>query len=158
MKVNIDEIVFNKAIKEKKFELAEWLLEQNCSVKSSVYLQNLELDTLWWLHTKNIPLDKDSMHLVIEMTQSQDIIQWFVDNGVVIDCNVVNSCIRMGDVSYIKWFLETYRVELSSINYEIAILAENLQVLDLLKALNCPYDSSITDKALKYLKKKALNG
>jgi len=156
MKIIIDELTFNKAIKDKKFELAEWLLEQNCPVKPTVYLQNLELETLMWLSSKNIPIDKDSMHLVVEMTESQDIIQWFIENGVTIDANVVNSCIRTKDISYIQWFLQTYNVSLSPVNYEIAILAENIPVLDLLKALNCPYDFNITDKAIKYLKKKSI--
>lgn len=156
MKITIDELTFNKAIKEKKFELAQWLLEQNCPVKPSVYLQNLELDTLKWLYDKNIFIDKDCLHLVVELTESCDIIQWFVNNGVVIDANVVNSCIRTKDISYINWFLNTYNVTLSSINYEIAILLENIPVLELLKSLNCPYDRYITEKALKYFKKKSI--
>jgi hypothetical protein len=156
MKISIDESVFNNAIKNKKFELAEWLIEQNCPVKSSVYFQNLELDTLKWLNDRNIPLDKNSMHAVIELTDSQEIIQWFIQNGVVIDSNVVNSCIRTKDVSYIKWFLYNYNVKLDSINYEIAVLSENIPVLDLLYELKCPYDSSITYKALRNLKKKSI--
>jgi hypothetical protein len=156
MKISIDEFTFNNAIKQKKFELAEWLIEQNCPIKSSVYFQNLELDTLRWLNERNIPLDKESMHTVIELTDSQEIIQWFIQNGVVIDSNVVNSCIRTKDVNYIKWFLHTYNVTLNPINYEIAVFSENIPVLELLLELNCPYDESITHKALKNMKKRSI--
>lgn len=156
MKISIDETTFNNAIKQKKFELAEWLMEQNCSIDSSVYFQNLELDTLRWLRNKNIPIDEKSMHTVIELTDSQEILQWFIQNGVVLDCNVVNSCIRTKDVTYIKWFLSTYNVILNPINYEIAIFSENIPVLELLLELNCPYDESVTTRALKSMKKKSI--
>ncbi len=156
MKITVDELTFNKAIKNKKFELAEWLIEQSCPVNSTCYLQNLETHALDWLYDKSIPIDKKCMSLVIEMTQSQDIIQWFVNKGATLDANTINSCIRTKDITYIKWFLETYNVKLSPVNYEIAVLSENIPVLNLLKKLKCPYDDSITEKALKYSKKKSI--
>ncbi len=156
MKITVDELTFNKAIKDRKFELAEWLIEQNCPYKSTVYLQNLEIDTLNWLYDKHIPVDSNIMSSVIEITSSADIIQWFIEKGVKLDESVVNSCIRTKDITYIKWFLNTYNVKLSPVNYEIAIVSENIPVLNLLKTLNCPYDNSITEKALKYSKKKSI--
>lgn len=156
MKVTIDELTFNKAIKDRKFELAEWLIEQNCPVKSTSYLQNLKTDTLNWLYDKNIRIDSNIMSSVIEITSSSEIIQWFVEKGAKLDESAVNSCIRTKDTAYIKWFLETYNVKLSPMNYEIAILSENIPILDLLKTLNCPYDNVITEKALKNSKKKSI--
>lgn len=156
MKVTVDELTFNKAIKNKKIELAEWLIEQGCPVSSTCYLQNLDVDILDWLHDKNIPIDKKCMSSVIEITQSEDIIKWFINKGADLDENTINSCIRTKDISYVKWFLETYNVKLSPINYEISILSENIPILNLLKKLKCPYDNSITEKALKHSKKKSI--
>lgn len=156
MKITVDELTFNKAIKNGKFELAEWLIEQNCPVNSTSYLQNLKIETLEWLFARNVPIDKNCMPSVIEITNSPEVIQWFVDRGANLDASTINSCIRTKDTSYVKWFLETYRVNLSPVNYEIAILSENIPVLNLLKNLKCPYDNAITEKALKYSKKKSI--
>lgn len=156
MKIFIDEKVFNQAIKEGKLELAEWLIEQNCPRDSSAYLQNMDITVLKWLYSKGVEIDRGCMYNVVKVCDDEETIKWFIDKGVAIDASAINACIKLKDISYVMDFLTKYDVKLNSTNYEIAIMTENIPVLNLLKQTNCPYDKNITEKALKYCKKRSV--
>jgi hypothetical protein len=156
MKIFIDEKVFNQAIKRNKLELAEWLLEQNCPHDSSCYFQNFDIKVLDWLKFKGVPVNTVSMSIVVKNCDSEEVIRWFISNGVEINTETINTCIKLKDVSFVLDFIQKYNVKLSSENYEIAILTENIPVLNLLKQSNCPFDEKLVEIALKYCKKKSV--
>lgn len=153
MKIFIDESHFNRAIKDGKFQLADWLISQNCPISSSVYFQNLEIDSLNWLYSRSIKLEQSVMKNVIESTNREDVIDWFITRGLEVDWECINSCIRTGDASYTKKFLFKFREKLKSENYQIALLAENVEILDILKELDCPFEIYLIEKVLKYRKR-----
>jgi hypothetical protein len=156
MKIFIDDFTFNEAIKHGKLEVAEWLLLNNCPVRSSAYLQKLEIPTIEWLYNHNVKLEKFLLSNVIESTNSEEVIRWFIDRGVPVTTECVNSCIRTKEQDYTRKFILEHKAKLSYSNYELAVLLENIEMLDLLKDLNCPFEDSVIEKALKYSKKKSI--
>lgn len=154
MKVIIDEVVFNKAIAEEKLQLAEWLLENGCPCDDTSYVQNFDILILNWLKSKNIAMSKDCLSNVIDKKADINTINWFIDNGAIVNSDVLISCIR-NNRNEILWNIKR-NIELSSMYYKPAIIAENIEVLDHLLNKNIQMDSSIPEIAMKYGKKASL--
>lgn len=156
MKIHIDEKSFNKAISENKFELAQFLLDNSCPIDTSCYFQDLRIETLEWLKSRGIPLNKHCLKELIIKTDELDIIEWFVDNGVIPDNDCLNSCIDLRNDKLFLWIVEKYNLELSTDNFISAIKTENTSILEYLKSKKCPYDERLVEAAIKYSKRESI--
>lgn len=154
MKINIDETVFNKAIKENKMELAEWLLAGNCPIDSqSCYLQNFNIEVLEWIKNKRVEIPKDILPNVINLTHEQTVLEWFISNGVECDNNATQICIKQNSLPLLQFLHQKYNVALNAGNYTQAVLLENTEILDYLLKNNCEYSSEVLERALREMKK-----
>lgn len=156
MKVNIDEGTFNKAISQGKLELAEWFLENACPVNDTAYIQNFNIGILNWLNSKNIFISKQCLSNVIDRTGDAAVVQWFIDNGVVIDGSALISCIRNTRNELLWDLMKISKISLCVDAFRAAIMAENIDVLDFLKTNKCKTDETVTEIAMKYKKKLSL--
>jgi hypothetical protein len=156
MKVTIDESTFNKAISEGKLELANWLLLNSCPYDSSVYVQNLSLQVLNWLKSKDIDIPKNCLADVIDKSSDLTVINWFVSNGVFVNHSSLNSCIRNKKNELLFHLMGQSNLTLNYESFKTAILAENIEVLDYLKTGTLTVDENITELAMKNKKKLSL--
>jgi hypothetical protein len=156
MKVNIDEGTFNKAISEGKLELANWLLLNSCPYDLSVYVQNLNLQVLNWLKSKDIDIPKNCLSDVIDKSSDLAVISWFISNGVSVNHSALNSCIRNKKNELLFHLMEQSNLTLNYESFKTAILAENITVLDYLKTGSLTIDENITELAMKSKKKLSL--
>lgn len=153
MKVTIDASTFNKAIRQGKLELAEWLITNSCPVDSSVYIQNFDITILHWLKSKDIQIPKNCLSDVIDKTGDLDVIKWFQKNGAIINSNCLNSCIRNSRNTLFFEFLQKNKIPDDA--FKVAILSENIQILDFLKE-KIKIDEEIVEIAMKNKKKESL--
>ena len=156
MKITIDEIVFNRAIYSGKLELAQWLLDNGCPTAESAYIQNLNLDVLKWLKQSNILMSPSCLSQVIRKTTDKDIIIWFLNNGAVVDKETIFSCIESGANSLFKNFIDSSKIKLTIEDFRVAVLSENIEILDYLKNSGCEYNEEIVELAMKHKKKKSI--
>lgn len=156
MKVTIDEIVFNKAIKEGKLELAQWLLDQGCTVDDTAYIQNFNQSVLNWVYSKNIPMARTVLSNVISNTGDISVINWFITNGSLIDVNSLLSCISSNRNELFWELFKKKPITLGLDACKAAIIAENIEILEHLKIINAPFDESVTELAMKFKKKISL--
>jgi len=157
MKITVDESTINKAIKNGKLELAEWLILNNCPVDDTVYVQNLDIKVLEWLKSQGIQMSKKCLSNVLCMTTVEPkIVSWFIENGAIVDKNTVLSCISNHLSELFKRFVEQYNIPLTIEYFKEAVISENLTILDYLKEQNCPFDDSVVESAMKHCKKNSL--
>lgn len=155
-KISVDETTFNKAVMQGKLEVAEWLFEIGCPVNSTAYFQNMNIEVLYWLLQKNIIVDEGSLQYAIEKTSNLDILKWFIDQGVDVDCAAINSCMRNNKLELLDYLLLNYQVSLTSDNYCKAVVIENIGILDILKRHSCPFSEDVINIAMKHSKKLSL--
>ena len=152
MKVNIDEAIFNKAIKENKLELARWLIDSNCPIDKSCYIQRLQMDTLDWLKDNLISVPITSLWEVIENTDDSNIISWFIKNGCVIDKNALYSCVKKKNALFYEFIKKNITLDMEI--YKVAIISENIEILEYLrKEYIHLLSEEVKDYAMKYKKK-----
>lgn len=156
MKITIDEIVFNRAIYSGKLELAQWLLDNGCPTADSVYTQNFNLIILNWLKESNITLPTSCLAQVIHKTKDHDIIKWFLENGAIIDKQTILSCIETGSNSLFKNFINISKIKSTEEDLKVAILSENIEILDYLNNLGHSCDDDMVELAIKHKKKKSI--
>lgn len=156
MKIIIDETTFNKAIEKEKLQLAEWLLENNCPFNDTAYLQKFDIKILNWLKANHIPMTKDTLANVIDKTGDISIISWFMENGAEVNNNSLKSCIR-NNKNQILWLLsKKIKMVLDSEYPKIAVLAENIEILDYLLQNGVKFTEEIHDIAMKNKKKQSI--
>jgi hypothetical protein len=156
MKITIDEIVFNKAIQQGKLEVAQWLLEQGCSVDSTAYVQNFNEIVLQWLYSKNIPMSKTVLSHVISNTGDISIINWFIKNGAIVDNSSLISAISNNRNELFWELFKKKNIILGVEACKAAVMAENIEILNHLKIINAPFEESVTEIAMKFKKKTSL--
>lgn len=156
MKITIDETVFNRAIHSGKLELAQWLLDNGCPTTDSVYIQNFNLDVLNWLKQRNITVPSSCLSQVIRKTTQQNIINWFLNNGSIINKETILSCIEAGANSLFKDFTDSTKIKLTIDDYKVALLSENIEILDYLNELECDFNEEMVELAIKHKKKKSI--
>lgn len=154
MKITIDETTFNKAIREGKLELAEWLLKNTCPVDPSVYVQNFDIGVLNWLKTMGVQIPVNCLSEVIDKTGDIDIIRWFETNGAVVNSNSLNSCIRNSRNLLFFEFLKKNKIPEDA--FKVAILSENIEILDFLKTKKVDMNDEVVEIAMKNKKKASL--
>lgn len=156
MKISIDEAIFNKAIRENKFELAKWLLDVHCPVDKSCYLQNPTIDVLNWLKLNSITPNSYILCEVLEICNDIDVINWFINNNCVVDNKAIQSCIKQNNNELFLSLLEKYNHSLDIEAYKSAIISENIYVLNYLKKNNITISEEIRDYAMKNKKKESI--
>lgn len=156
MKINVDERTFNIAIKDNKFEVAEFLLSNSCPVNYLSYFQDFKISTLDWLYSKGIHLDKNCLNEVIYKIQDKEIIKWYIDKGLVTDSKCLDSCITNNHYELFSWFMEKYKVKPTIDNFISAVLSQDIKFLDYLNKINCPYDERLVETAIKNSKKESI--
>lgn len=156
MKITIDETVFNRAIHSGKLELAQWLLDNGCPTSETAYVQNFNLDVLKWLKKNNILMSSSCLSQVIRKTTDQDIIIWFLNNGAVVNKETILSCVESGANTLFKNFIDTTNIKLNSEDYKVAIISENIEILDYLNKSGFVCDEEIVEYAIKHKKKKSI--
>ena len=155
-KITIDETTFNKCIRDGKLQVAEWLLSEGCPCNESAYIQSFDQPTLDWLKNKNIPIPKNCLQQVISKTRTESVINWFITNGATVDLNSILGCIESGNNTLFHTFVSRTRITLGIECYKTAILAENTEILDHLNSVDCLYEESVAELAMKHKKKKSL--
>jgi hypothetical protein len=153
MKINIDESTFNEAVSKGKLELCDWLFEKGCPNNSYCYISANDIKTLDWLYSKNIAFDKRCLADVINVCENENIINWFINKGAIVDSNVINSCIKRGRKNLFDAFITRHNISFSVDNFKAAVFCENREILDVLKKNKCPYDDSVAESAMKHKKK-----
>lgn len=156
MKITVDEGIFNKAIFDGKLELANWLLLNNCPYDQSVYVQNFNIQVLNWLKSKDILVPKGCLSDVIDKTSDQNVINWFLSNGVTINKASLNACIRNKRNELLTYLIAQSGSSLDIDSYKTAILSENIVILDILKSSGIEIDETIVELAMKMKKKISL--
>ena len=156
MKVDITESTFNEAISKNKLELANWLLDQGCPTNSMCYLKATDVDTLSWLMTRGIVVNKGCLADVLNITGDLQIVDWFLSQNVVVNSEAINSCIKNNRGEIFKIFTRNNDVKLTVDNFKSAVIAEDTGVLDFLKSKRCSFDESVIETAMKYKKKNSL--
>lgn len=156
MKITVDEGTFNKAIFDSKLELANWLLINTCPYDQSVYVQNFNIRVLNWLKSKDIIVPKNCLSNVIDKTSDQNVINWFLSNGVDISKASLNACIRNGRNELLTYLIAQSGLILDIDSYKTAIISENIVILDILKSSGVEIDDTIVEIALKNKKKNSI--
>lgn len=156
MKITIDETVFNRAIFNGKLELAEWLLDRGCPTSDSAYIQNFDLGVLNWLKNSNISIPSSCLSQVIRKTKDTIIINWFLSNGSKIDKDSILSCIESGANFLFKNFTNVSKITPNTDDLKVAILFENIEILDYLNTLGLECDDEMVELAIKHKKKKSI--
>lgn len=149
-KIIIDNFIFNKCIKDGKFEVAEFLLENECPNNFTAYLQVLDIKIFEWLDKHGIPLDNPNFSLyIIEKTQDKKILDWFfIQKKVPVSDSAVKYSISKGDKNILQILLN-YGYKLTEEEYILASNSLNLDILEFLYENKCPYSNKVEKAVLK---------
>jgi hypothetical protein len=156
MKVTIDEVVFNKAIYLGKLELAEWLLDNGCPTNESAYIQNFSPEVLNWLKKRDIPMMETCLSQVLRKTSDEDTVSWFMRNGCKITTNSILACIETKANKLFHKFIQMDNPILNIESYKVAILSENIEILNYLYESKVDIDDVISELAMKNKKKESI--
>lgn len=156
-KIIIDHFVFNKAILNKKFEVAEFLIECECPRNYTAYLQRLEVPVFEWLSRNNIAIDEPNFSLyLLEKTEDKVVLDWFfLVKKIPISQDTMSYCINNDRLDLVRLLLE-YGYSFKNTDYITAFKKGNMNILALLKEKKCPFDEKVEKTALSMGNKEIL--
>jgi hypothetical protein len=146
MKITITELILNKAVKEEKLELANWLIEMQCPYNDTVYCSNFKISVLDWLKLKGLFFTNKILSVAIESNCSLESINWFLNNGAQINKDAIISAIRMNKQQILDLLISKNKVVLGKQELNVAVISGNTSTIQLLKNL---IDDDIIESAIK---------
>jgi hypothetical protein len=182
------------AVRLERHDVINWLVHNGFDLNEERFERGVVLGDvtyLNWLKENNAPMNEDAMNIAI-WTQKNNVISWMMENGFEITEKRFESAIKEKNLEYINWvlgskcplkeevmamvvkqegnsdiiniFIEN-GFQLNVERFEKAILLKDLEYIEWLKKMNCPFnyerifglaeasgDSKIMDWVLNNLK------
>lgn len=148
-KIIVDQITFNKAIASKKLQVAEFLLEHDCPSNSMSYLQCLEIPVFEWLEHR-VPILEDTFaENLLEKTMDMEVLKWFfIHKKIIITPRAIDVCILQKEQKTLQELPKLQEGCLTPQNFITACKVGDLEILQVLKDHDCPFDQTVENFVL----------